>query len=323
MKWNSYSCRELYEFAFSSIHNMYAAMTNYDLDIVINVLRKWECKEFPLGMKLNESKVKKINQLGFIFAHTDYISPRKPVPKMKPLVELSLHEAKNFVPTSVLRVALATFDFWIKLLLWMDKSTVPITYEIPVEPHTFDVFSYPEFSVKRQQLEPRVIDPSHVLTNLRGHATQKHILGCDPKAFLRISEVDNNVLSRALIVPPLQDQQSVPFARRVFSSDVEKIMRSNGDLKEGDLVNHVCNWYDACNERGLSVSQRITNLLQMHNYLMKYYDPEEFPMNTSYVSNLPSTTFQSLMQNISTRIQLYHLSKFKTYNHRLGGSNVG
>ena len=164
MKWNSYSCRELYEFAFSSIHNMYAAMTNYDLDIVINVLRKWECKEFPLGMKLNESKVKKINQLGFIFAHTDYISPRKPVPKMKPLVELCLHEAKNFIPTSVLRVALATFDFRIKLPLWMDKSTVPITYEIPVEPHTFDVFSYPEFSFKCQQLEPRVIDPSHVLT---------------------------------------------------------------------------------------------------------------------------------------------------------------
>ena len=140
MKWNSYSCRELYEFAFSSIHNMYAAMTSYDLDIVINVLRKWECKDFPLGMKLNEPKVKKINQLGFIFANTDYISPRKPVPKMKPLVELCLHEAKNFVPTSVLRVALATFDFWIKLPLWMDKLTVPITYEIPVESHTFDVF---------------------------------------------------------------------------------------------------------------------------------------------------------------------------------------
>ena len=117
-------------------------------------------------------------------------------------------------------------------------------------------------------------------------------------------------------MPPLQDQQSVPFARRVFSSDVAKIMCSNGDWKEADLVNNVCNWYDACNECGLSVSQRITNLLQMHNYLMKYYDPENFPMNTSYVSNLPSTTFQSLMQNISTRIQLYHLSKFKTYNHR-------
>ena len=117
-------------------------------------------------------------------------------------------------------------------------------------------------------------------------------------------------------MPLLQDQQSVPFARRAFSSDVEKIMCSNGDWKEADLVNHVRHWYDACNERSLSVSQRITNLLQMHNYLMKYYDPEEFPMNTSYVSNLPSTTFQSLMQNISTRIQLYHLSKFKTYNHR-------
>ena len=117
-------------------------------------------------------------------------------------------------------------------------------------------------------------------------------------------------------MPPLQDQQSVPFARRVFSSDVEKIMCAKGDLKEANLFKHVRNWYDTCNECGLSVLQRITNLLEMHNYLMNFYNPEEFPMNTSYVSNLPSTTFQSIMQNISTRIQLYHLSKFKTYNHR-------
>ena len=198
----------------------------------------------------------------------------------------------------------------------MDKSPVPITYDIPVEPHTFDVFSYPEFNVKRQQLEPRIIDPSHVLTNLRVHATQKGILGCDPKAFLWVSEADNNILSRGLIVPPLQDQQSILFARKVFSTAVEEIMWKNGDVKEAELIKYVRNWYDACNERGLSVSQRITNLVDMHNYLMKYYTPDEFPMNTSYISNLPSTTFQSIMHNISTRIQLYHLSKVKTYNHR-------
>ena len=198
----------------------------------------------------------------------------------------------------------------------MDRSPVPTSYEIPIEPSSFDVFSYPEYNLKRQQIEPRIIDPSHVLTNLRVHATQKGILDCDPKAFLRVSETDNDVLSRGLLVQPIADQQSVPFARRIFSKNVEDIMRTNGDVKEANLVQYIRNWYDACNERGLSVTQRIRHLVDMHNYLMGFYDAEKFPMNTSYVCNVPSTTFQSIMQNISTRIHLYHLSKFHTYNHR-------
>ena len=241
VKWSSYNCKELYDFAFSSTHAIYSAMTIHDLDITINVLRKWECKEFPLGIKLNASKVKKVNQLGFILGHTYFITPKRPVPKMKALLQLALDEAKNFVPTDVLRVALATFEFRIKLPLWMDKCPVAISYPIPVEPHHFDVFSYPEFNVKRQQLEPRIIDPSHILTNLRLHATQKGILGCDPKAFLRVSECDNNILSRGLIEQPILDQQSVPFARKVFSKSVEDVMRKNGDVSEADLVMRIRN----------------------------------------------------------------------------------
>ena len=317
IKWSAYNCREFYEFALSSTNAIYTSMTTHDIDIVINVLRKWECPSVSLGMKLNVSKLQKANQLGFILGHTDFIGAKKTKPKMKSLVDLTLDELKSSVPVEVLRVALSQFDFRMKLPLWMDKCPLPICYEIPIEPGTFDVFSYPEFNVRRQQLEPRIIDPSHVLTNLRLHATQKGILRCDPNAFLRVADVDNNVLSRGLIVgQPLLDQQSVPFARKVFSSDVEAIMWQNGDVKEANLVKIIRNWYDACNERSISVSDRIMHLIDMHNHLMRFYNPQHFPMNTSYVANLPATTFQSIMHNISTRIHLYHISKFKTYNHR-------
>ena len=271
----------------------------------------------PLGIKLNGSKVQKANQLGFVLGHTDTILPKRAKPKMKSLQELACDEIKISVPVDVLRVALAQFDFRIMLPYWTEKCPLPISYEIPIEPHSFEVFSYPEFNVRRQQLEPRIIDPSHILTNLHVHATQKGILGCDPKAFLRVSDVDNNVLSRGLLVgDPILDQQSVPFARRIFSSKVEEIMKQNGDVKEANLVRLIRNWYDACNERAISVSDRITYLLDMHDFLMEFYLPEYFPMNTSYVHNLPATTFQSIMQSISTRIHLYHVSKAKTYNHR-------
>ena len=130
-----------------------------------------------------------------------------------------------------------------------------------------------------------------------------------------MSNEDNNVLSRGLLVrDPILDQQSVPFARKIFSVNVETIMKQNGDLKEANMVKIIRNWYNACNEHAISVSDRMKYLIDMHNYLMEFYSPEHFPMNT-YMHNLPATTFQSIMQNISTRIHLYHLSKAKMYNH--------
>ena len=165
-------------------------------------------------------------------------------------------------------------------------------------------------------MESRIIDPSHCLTNLRLHATQKGFFGCDHKAFIRVSEADNNVLNKAFLMHPIPDKQSVPFAERVFSAEVEQIMQNNVDMKEAELVKHIRNWYKACNKRGLQLTDRIKYLIQMNNYMLSFYDSSYFPMNKMHVKSLPSTTFQAILQNISTRIQLYTLSAKKTYNHR-------
>ena len=123
-------------------------MTIHDLNIVINVLRKWECAECPVGIKLNGLKLQKANQLGFILGHTDIILPRRMKPKIKSLQELVSDKIKMSVPVDVLHVALAQFEFRIMLPLWMERCPLQISYEIPIEPDTFDVFSYPEFNVR-------------------------------------------------------------------------------------------------------------------------------------------------------------------------------
>ena len=102
VKWSSYTSRKFYEHALSSTAAIYRSMTNHDLDIVINVLRKWECDMYPLGMKLNASKVQKANQLGFILGHTDVIQPKRTKLKMKALYELVLDVIKTSVPAEVL-----------------------------------------------------------------------------------------------------------------------------------------------------------------------------------------------------------------------------
>ena len=50
--------------------------------------------------------------------------------------------------------------------------------------------------------------------------------------------------------------------------------------------------------------------------MLQCYKPEHFPMKTTHVAGLPLTTFQVIFENISTRIQLYHISEQKKYNHR-------
>ena len=165
-------------------------------------------------------------------------------------------------------------------------------------------------------MESRIIDPSHCLTNLRLHATQKGFFHCDHKAFIRISEADNNVLNKAFLMHPIPDKQFVPFAERIFSAEVEQIMWNNADMKEAELVKHICNWYEACNKLGLQLTDRIKYLIEMNNYMLSFYDSSHFPMNTTHVKGLLSTTFQAILQNISMRIQLYTLSAKKTHNHR-------
>ena len=206
-----------------------------------------------------------------------------------------------------MRVGLASWKFKLDWDEWLNNSPVPIT---------LDIFSYPDISESRSQVESRVIDPSHCLTNLRLHATQKGFFRCDHKAFIRVSEADNNVLNKAFLMHPIPDKQSVPFAERVFSAEVEQIMQNNADMKEAELVKHIRNWYEACNKHGLQLTDRIKYLIEMNNYMLSFYDSSHFPMNTTHAKGLPSTTFQAILQNISMRIQLYTLSAKKTYNHR-------
>ena len=92
---------------------------------------------------------------------------------MESLKKLCQFEVKRSVPEDVMRVGLASWKFNVDLDEWLNNSPVQITVEIPVVPYTFDIFSYPDICESRSQVKSRIIDPSHCLTNLRLHATQK------------------------------------------------------------------------------------------------------------------------------------------------------
>ena len=316
-KWSSYNTHTLYDTVFISAEAIYNELTIHEIDGILKILQNSACKECPLKIGQKLKKLSKSNMLAFILGHYKrHFPPKCKRIKLETLKKLCTLEVKWSVPEDVICVALASWKFKSDINLWLNSSPVPITCEIPVAPYTFDIFSFPDISEYRSQVESRTIDLSHCLTNLRLHATQKGFFACDHKAFLRVSEADNSILNKALLMEPIPDKQSVPFAEKIFSLQVEQIMGNNGDLKEAELVKHICHWYDACNKRGIQLTDRIKYLVSMNNYMLSFYDTSYFPMNTTHVKGLPSTTFQAILHNISTRIQLYNLSAKKSYNHR-------
>ena len=165
-------------------------------------------------------------------------------------------KVRNELPLNVLKVACAEWLFELLFPKWLEKSPVPVVYDIPSNYHDdYQIYSYPEYSTKRHQIEPRIIDPSHCLTNLRLHATMKGFFNLNPNAFKEVARQNNDILNLALVQEPIPDKQNVPFAQKIFSEAVELELCKLGYLNEALLVHTVRNWYNTCNERGLTVEQ--------------------------------------------------------------------
>ena len=158
----------------------------------------------------------------------------------------------------MIKVGCAEWLFDLLLPKWLERSPVPVVYKVPSNYHSdYSIFSYPEYNRHRSQIEPRVIDPSHILTNLRLHATTKGFFGLNSTAFQDVAKERSDILNLALVQEPIADKQNVPFAQKVFSESVELELCKLGYLNEAFLVRTVRNWYNACNERGLSVETRL------------------------------------------------------------------
>ena len=128
-------------------------------------------------------------------------------------------------------------------------------------------------SEERQQLEPRLLDPTHLLTNMRVHVTTKEMHHSSASDFLHVSKFDDNISSRT-IVSDLQDKQSASIAMKVFSEDVQRVMESFEEedermeklkpakyrkavKKTSRFVKCMQNFYLACHARGYSPQERL------------------------------------------------------------------
>ena len=77
------------------------------------------------------------------------------------------------VPKPVIAVSIARIKYTLDYPTWITKFTTPSEIFINHRNETFKCFSFPEYSEKRNQIEARTLDPTHLMTNLRAHACRK------------------------------------------------------------------------------------------------------------------------------------------------------
>ena len=105
-----------------------------------------------------------------------------------------------------------------------DPVVAPVCLKINREGDQIELFSFPAFNDKRNQVEPKVTDPYHVLTNARKHATQGVYSDlCSPSSWLKVCRSDSTLLTK-VIVEDNVDKQDADLARRVFSEEVQAEM---------------------------------------------------------------------------------------------------
>ena len=134
-------------------------------------------------------------------------------------------------------------------------------------------------------------------------------------AFKEVCDRNNALLSRTIVYEEA-DKQNIEIAMQVFSEEVEFDIRKHGDCHTADFVRLICRWFNACDDRGISVHNRLQSLIDMHSYLTTFYDERTYQPPTTHIYGLPLQTFEMLLQATSLCIALYTLSSKHTFNHR-------
>ena len=67
--------------------------------------------------------------------------------------------------------------------------------------------------------------------------------------------------------------------------------------------------------RGIHADERVCGLYEMHTFLSGQVNFDKFPFtHNRYVNGMPIQTYEAILQNISTCIQLYNFATGGTYN---------
>ena len=170
----------------------------------------------PLFLK-SDNKKTKVHKLWQKFGRTEFpaegVNLQMKVPKLKHIAHKIVSSGE--VPKCIIACTVARIQHSLQYNNWKKSASISLDIYINHRNENFKLFSFPEYSEKWKQLEPRTLDPMHILTNLRAHACRKGFDFCDKNSLLCVSEINSKLLPRPMVTEVL-DQQNAKLAKRLF-----------------------------------------------------------------------------------------------------------
>ena len=176
-------------------------------------------------------------------------------------------------PLLPLQVSYANITNWVRMTDWAMQSKIQLSVKVPrkmagLPDIQFQLFCYPEFSEQKKQLEPRTLDFSHVLSNIRMHISRHGYDFCKMEHFLELCSERPDILSHS-IVEDQADPQNVFTAIKFFSLPVQCYMLSKGYTETAHFIKLIRNWFRACNERGIKANERVEYWYNTYEFLTR------------------------------------------------------
>ena len=250
-----------------------------------------------------------------IYTTTKRVKPKSPA-RLAKMCEKVINSRK--IPKAILNAAYASYIYGTELKTWKENASLkPETVLFGHEEEIAFWYSYPENSTANQYLLGNSIDCSHNLTHLRVRSCTTGIGNVTPNAWKAVAASNETHLNIAF-VEDLLDKQSVPNARTNFSEEVESWMARHGYDDAAKVTHIIREWYEASDSPEISVDLRINKLIQMRNFLLTDVNFNLFPPPGRYINKIPIVTFEGLLIDIDTKLQLHGFCG--PYNIRSVGS---
>ena len=321
-KWINLTVEELYPGLLTNSVRLNKECTAPELFVISRTLEQRTLRKFA---KSGVPKAMNVNYITQAFGGETFLElPKKKtnrvrqVPSLHSLCKKILQDAEYKLVQ--LQVSLANALHREKREKWVENCPI---FRWGYVPHVFadhvavPYFSYPEFDEERQQVEFRTLDCTHILTNMKTHILTRGYDFCKKEHFQEVATERPDILSRPLVFDNI-DQQNAFSAMQMFSEPVENFIRGKGHSESADFILLARKWFAACDRRGLRADLRVTWLYDMFTFLTKdiNFNSFPFPLTGRYWKGVPIQTYEALLQNICTRIQLYTYANNRTYNCR-------
>ena len=256
-KWRHLTMSDLFPDMLCDAKVLVAKCTKDEIRIIRTVLEAYTSWAF---FNASFTKARNANIITRAFEGTSFVQEiTKPRPvRMKTNPDTLRQQCLKLIldrryPLLTLQVSYASVTNWVRMNDWVIQSKIQLHVKIPrkmagLSDIQFQLFCYQEFSEERKQLEPRTLDFSHVLTNIRMHICRQRYDFCKMEHFLELCSKRPDILSHS-VVEDRADPQNVFTAIRFFSLPVQCYMLSKGYAETAHFIQLIRNWFRACNER--------------------------------------------------------------------------